>query len=68
VHKESVLSIAQAARRVGSVVVIVGPENLRILCEVNLQRPMGLSWFADGTEVQASEVSRLLDVAQGVES
>ena len=67
-RRESVQSIAQAARRVGSVVTIVGEQNLKILCEVNLQRPMGLSWFADGTEVQASEVSRLLDVAQGVES
>ena len=65
-RRESVLSIAQAARRVGSVVVIVGAENLRILCEINLQKPMGLSWFVDGSEVSAAEVVRLLDDVQGV--
>ena len=63
-RRESVLSIAQAARRVGSVVVIVGAENLRILCEINLQKPGGLAWFVNGAEVSATEVSRLLDTIQ----
>jgi len=63
-RRESVQSIAQAARRVGSVVTVVGEQNLKILCEVNLQRPMGLAWHVDGIELPVSEVSRLLDVAQ----
>lgn len=65
VRKESVLSIAQAARRSGSVVVVVGPQNLRILCEVCMQKPSGLRWFADNFEVPASKVSYLLEQAQG---
>lgn len=65
VRRESVLSIAQAARRAGSVVVVVGPENLKILCEVSSQTPSGLKWFADNAEVPASRVSHLLALAQG---
>jgi len=65
VRKESVLSIAQAARRTGSVVVVVGEENLKILCEVCEQKSSGLQWYVDGLEIQASRVSHLLDVAQG---
>ncbi|SAL55655.1 hypothetical protein AWB69_05981 [Caballeronia udeis] len=64
VRRESVLSIAQAARRTGSVVVVVGPENLQILCEVRPQNPVGLRWYVDGAEVPASRISHLLDVAQ----
>ncbi|WP_158935063.1 hypothetical protein [Burkholderia sp. S171] len=63
-RKESLQSIAQSAMRLGSVVVIVGEQNLKILCEVAMQTPSGLRWYVDNTEVQASEVSRLLDVAQ----
>ncbi|MGX7001945.1 hypothetical protein [Caballeronia sp. KNU42] len=64
-RKESVLSIAQSARRMGSVVVIVGEQNLRILCEVAMHTPSGLKWYADNTEVTAVEIARLLDDAQG---
>lgn len=64
VRKESVLSIAQSARRAGSAVVVVGPQNLRIVCEVCPQKPSGLRWHVDGHEVPASKVSHLLDVAQ----
>ena len=67
-RRESVQSIAQAARRVGSVITIVGPENTRILCEVNLQTPSGLRWYVDNTEVSANEVSHLLALAQGEQS
>jgi len=63
--KESVLSIACAARRVGQVVVVLGPENTQILCEVCVQKPSGLRWFADGFEVPCSKISYLLDVVQG---
>lgn len=64
VRKESVLSIAQAARRSGSVIVVVGPENLRILCEVCPRKPSGLRWYVDNFEAPASKVSHLLEVAQ----
>lgn len=66
--RESVQSIAQAARRTGSVVVVLGPENTKVLCELNLQRPSGLAWFMNGAEVTAAEVVRMLDTAQGSES
>ncbi|CAE6876036.1 hypothetical protein R69608_01406 [Paraburkholderia nemoris] len=62
--KESVLSLAVAARRNGSVVVVLGPENTRILCEVDPAKPSGLRWFADNFEVPASKISHLLDVIQ----
>lgn len=65
VRRESVLSIAQAARRSGSVAVIVGRENLKILCEVDPSKPSGLRWYADGFEIPASKISHLLDAAQG---
>lgn len=64
VRKESLLSIAQAARRTGSVVVIVGPGNMKILCEVHPQRPFDLRWFVDNEELPASRVSHLLALAQ----
>lgn len=67
VRKESILSIAQAARRTGSVVVVVGPENLKILCEVDPAKPSGLRWYADNFEIPASKISYLLDVAQGID-
>ncbi len=63
--KESVLSLAVAARRTGSVVVVLGPENTRILCEVCPLKPSGLRWFADGVEVAASKISYLLENVQG---
>lgn len=63
--KESVLSIAQSARRTGSCMVVLGPENTQILCEVCVQKPSGLRWFADGFEVPCSKISYLLDVVQG---
>ena len=64
-RKESVQSIAQSAMRLGSLIVVVGPENTHILCETNLQKPGGLAWFVNGAEVSATEVSRLLDTIQG---
>lgn len=67
-RKESVLSIADAARRTGSLVTILGEQNTQILCEIDLQKPMGLSWFVDGVEATAAEVSSLLDHVQGAQS
>jgi hypothetical protein len=65
VKKESVLSIAQAARRSGSALVVLGPENLRILCEVCPQKPSDLRWYANNVEMPASRISFLLEQAQG---
>ena len=66
-RKESVLSIATAARRTGSLVTVLGEKNTQILCEINLQKPMGLAWFVNGSEATAAEVSRVLDTIQGVD-
>lgn len=66
VRKESILSIALAARRAGKATVIVGNENTRIDCQ-HIDGSEFL-WWANGERKHAHEIGFLLDDVQGSRS
>lgn len=64
VRKESILSIATAARRTGSITVVVGEKNDRIDCEHNPNTDEFRWWF-NGFPAPSHKISFLLDDCQG---
>lgn len=66
-RRESILSIASAARRTGSITVVVGGKNDRIDCE-HVANTGEFRWWANGVSKQAYEISFLLDTLQGEQS
>lgn len=61
-RKESVLSICNAARRAGSITVVVGSGNTRIDCRYVAGSEF--QWTLNGQPVAAHQVSRALDRIQ----
>ena len=67
VRRESVQSLAAAARRSGSIVVVLGDRNTKVQCEVCTNRVTGLRWFVDDWEVPSSRIVTVLEELQGEE-
>jgi hypothetical protein len=67
VRKESILSIATAARRSGSITVVVGVANDRIDCEYRTITD-DFRWWFNGFPAPCHKISFLLDTAQGERS
>lgn len=63
-RRESILSIATAARRSGKITVVVGKENDRIDCEHHADRNE-FRWWWNGFPTPCHKISFLLDDAQG---
>jgi hypothetical protein len=61
--KESILSLATAARRTGSVVVVLGPANTRLRCTYHVPTDM-FQWHVDDFPCPASRVSWVLESLQ----
>jgi hypothetical protein len=66
VRKESILSIACAARRTGQITVVVGQENHRVRCEHDALTNE-FRWWWDDWPAPSHKISFLLDDAQGVD-
>jgi len=63
-RKESILSIASAAKRMGHVTVVVGQENHRVRCEHDAINDE-FKWWWDDWPTPSHKISFLLDDAQG---
>ncbi|MGF6905318.1 hypothetical protein P3T22_006611 [Paraburkholderia sp. GAS348] len=61
--KESILSLASAARRTGSVIVVLGPENTRLCCTYHVPTDT-FQWHVDDSPCPASRVSWILESLQ----
>lgn len=64
-RRESILSIATAARRTGQITVVVGQKNHRVRCEHDPLTDT-FAWWWDDWPAPSHKISFLLDDAQGL--